>query len=262
MKQKIADLERLRALELSVYGAVPSVPPQRNASPSAHIPVNGYREMRDAPRFDAPRNQGFHNNVELREQGNARGFGGDVPSSEPFQGMRGSRDFQDGRENRGPYGPPPQMVPSHGPRYDNHTNDMGRRNPLPGPGNLGAQPPRQAPPTAFSGRVGAPRAFDPPKAMPPPSRMNDTRPPIRGREQIHEEPRVPERNNARAFSDRDSTRPSADGLQLGNGQPFRNVPPIQPWDRRNPAESGDGPIRGGNQKFSFQPGYPAQGGRR
>lgn len=260
MKQKIADLERLRALELSVYGAVPSVPVQRNASPPVHMPSHVYREVRDAPRFDASRNQTFRHNVDLRDQGNARGPA-DIRSSEPFPAMRDSRDLQGGRDGREARGLPPQMVPSHGPRYNNYTNDAGPRNTLPGPGNVGAQPPRHAPPTALPNRVGAPHPFDAPKAMPPPPRMNDTRPPIRGREEIHKESRMPERD-ARAFGDRAPIRPPPAGPQPGNGQPFRNGPPIQPWDRRNPAESRDGPIRGGNQNLGFQPGYPAQGGRR
>lgn len=258
MKQKIADLERLRALELSVYGAGPLVPAQRSASPPVRRTSNGYHEMRDAGRFDASRDPPFRNSLDSRDQGSTRGSVG-MSGNQPFQAMRDSREFQGGRDARDARGTVPHMVPSHGPRYNDQPNGVGPRNPVDGPGNGRVEPPRHATPTSLSSRAEAPRNLNLPRTMPPPSRMDDSRPSIRGREPMHEERRMPERD-VTSFDDRISIRSSLERPHPGPGQPYSNVPPNQPWDRRSLAESRGGPTQAGNQ--TFRPGYPAQNGRR
>lgn len=256
MKQKIADLERLRALELSVYGAAPVVPIQRIESPPVRRPSNGYDEGRDAGRFDAARDPPFRHSLDSRDQGNTRDPV-DMSGHQPHQVIHDSRGFRGGRDIKDVRGPVSHLVPSHGPRFNDQQNAMGPRRPVNGSVNES----RHGAPTSLSGRVEMPRNFDSPKATPPSSRINDTRAPIRESEQIHEERRMPQRD-ARSFDDRAPLRPPLDEPHGGPGQTYRNVPPNQQWDRRNPAELRGGPPSAENQNFAFRPGYPAQSGRR
>lgn len=264
MKQKIADLERLRALELSVYGAGPhSVPSQRNASPPPSMPSSGYRDSQDRSRLNATREHTFRSNPEIGNTRNYRGPGENRVGG-PAQATWDSRDLRDGRDVRAP---PPQMVPSHGvpshdARYNNYNDNGGPRNTLTNNANATTQLPRHASSILPHGRPEAPPAFNSPKTMLSlASRIDDSRAPLRGREQIFEESRLSERD-LRTFRERSPLRPSQDAPQRGTALPYRNVAPNLPWDRRNPVDPRDGPNRSVNANPSFQPSYHAPNGRR
>ena len=119
MKQKIADLERLRALELSLYSESSTFLSQRNASPSPPlVPSHGYRDIRSAPR---PK---FHGDVNLRNSAETRTSEAGPPAYDR-RDMRDERDDRDFRANSSRFAPS-----QPGPNFNEYDRDVRRDLPM------------------------------------------------------------------------------------------------------------------------------------
>lgn len=113
MKQKIADLERLRALELSLYSESSTRLSQRNASPSPPlVPSHGYRDIRIAPRPQ------FQGRAETRTSDTG-------PRAYERRDMRDERDDRDFRANSSRFAPS-----QPGPNFDEYDRDVRRDLPI------------------------------------------------------------------------------------------------------------------------------------
>jgi hypothetical protein len=118
MKQKIADLERLRALELSLYGGGSSRLSHRNASPSPPplVPSHGYRDVRNESRIPSQGNQAFRGRPEVQNHG---------------LGPRLEEERRQMREDRLPNVNSARFAPPQGPTFNEYGRDNPRSVPMP-----------------------------------------------------------------------------------------------------------------------------------
>ncbi|KAJ9112634.1 hypothetical protein QFC19_000654 [Naganishia cerealis] len=125
MKQKIADLERLRALELSVYGEGPSLsPPRRQLSPPRNVLSQRYVPIRDQPPPGDTRDEYLREPRRLSHTPNGQDARGNSGNIQEMQDIRNNGHHRNMHEFRGApdesnYRPGQiEQVPSHGPRFE------------------------------------------------------------------------------------------------------------------------------------------------
>lgn len=249
MKQKIADLERLRALELKLYGGGSSRLSHRNASPSPPplVPSHGYRDNRSESRVPSQGNQAFRGRRDVQN---------------PGLGPRFDEERRQMREDRVPNANSARFAPPQGPTFNEYGRDNPRNIPMPhgdSANNMSRPAMSNAANDRSAGFRGGPGANF--VSMVNSNAPRDYRMPAGGRDHVYGDARIPDRQPGvndgrtppRAFPDR-----SIRGIE----QVERGPPPAT-QSRFQPARDNRGvPAPQTQDIASSRLGYRPQGDRR